>query len=57
MRIRFEDIDRRLEDIWTHLIGAEFNKERAKLLMGFNVKIKDSRKITKASMDLWNLNP
>lgn len=54
MRIHFEDIDNSLEDIWNHLIRTKFNKERAALLKGLNVQMKDTHIITQAGKDLWN---
>jgi len=41
LRIRFEDINDRLEEIWTHLIGDGFDKRRADMLIKLNIQMVD----------------
>lgn len=52
-RIHVNDIDNRLEEIWAYLIGTPFNRQRADLLTGFNVQMKNTSVITKMGSDLW----
>lgn len=41
MRVPFDEIDAYLPEIWGHLIGTEYDAERAELLMSLNVQIQD----------------
>ena len=41
LRIPFDDIDDRLEEIWGHLIGTPFDKQRADLLKKLKIEVKD----------------
>ena len=52
-RIHINDIDNRLEEIWAYLMGTPFDRQRADLLTGFNVQMKNTTVITKMGRDLW----
>lgn len=41
LRIPFDDIDHRLEEIWVHLVGNGFDRQRADLLTKLNVQVND----------------
>ena len=45
MRIHYDDIDDRLEDIWKHLIGDGFNQQRADMLCKLDIKVNDPHDI------------
>lgn len=52
-RIHIDDIDNRLEEIWNYLIGTPFDCERAALLTGFNVQMKNTSIMTQMGKDQW----
>ena len=39
LRINRDDINERLPEIWSHLIGEGYNEDRAKMLIKFNVQV------------------
>lgn len=41
LHVHFNDINQRLEDIWTYITDLPFNTERAKMLMGFDVQVRN----------------
>jgi len=41
LRIRYEEINIRLADIWAHVVGSPFNQRRADMLIKMNVQIID----------------
>lgn len=41
LHIPFEDINSRLEEIWDYVSPAQFNEKRAKMLIGFDVQVRD----------------
>ena len=43
MRVRFNDINNRLEEIWAYLIGTPFDRKRAELLCSMNIQIAGAR--------------
>ena len=51
LRIKFDDIDDRLEEIWDYLIGTPFDKRRAEILKRLRIEIKDPFDFNMDSMD------
>ena len=45
LRVGFGDIDDRLDEIWSHLIGTPYNKERGDMLKNLNIQVKDPHSI------------
>jgi hypothetical protein len=45
LRIRYDDIDNRLQEIWEYLIGDGYNKQRANLLKKLNIQVQDPHDI------------
>lgn len=57
LRIPFDDIDKRLPEIWSHLIGDGFDKRRADMLVKFRVEVMDPFDIDQvAASTLFNEN-
>lgn len=55
LRVKYDDIDQRLPEIWEHLIGTEYDSERAELLKSLKVEIKDPHAFNLDAMtNLWN---
>ena len=54
LRIKFDDIDERLPEIWDHLIGTPYDLERAELLKRMKIELKDPFAFNLDSMtNLW----
>jgi hypothetical protein len=52
LHIEFDDIDNRLEDIWSYLTNnTPFNTERTELLKNFNIQVKDPLDIDIVAMN------
>jgi hypothetical protein len=41
LRIHYDDINSKLQDIWEHLIGEGYDKQRAQMLIKLNVQVTD----------------
>lgn len=41
MRIAFDEINDKLEEIWSHLIGTPYDKQRGEMLKRMNVQVTD----------------
>lgn len=41
LRVHYDDINDRLEDIWTHLIGDGFDRQRADMLIKLDIQVTD----------------
>lgn len=55
LRVKYEDIDDRLEEIWGHLIGTSFDPERAEMLKQLNIQVSDVHNVDEeAAVRLWN---
>ena len=51
LHIPFDDIDDRLEDIWTYLTDKPFDHERAEMLKDFNIQVKSVEKMDFDAME------
>ena len=52
LRIRLENLDNSLEEIWTYLIGTSYNKERGDLLKNMNIQTNNFNYDIKAAGEL-----
>ena len=41
MRVQFDDIDKKLPEIWQHLIGTPYDEKRGELLQRMKIEVKD----------------
>jgi len=55
LRIHVGEIDKKLPEIWSHLIGSPFDYDRAQLLIALNIQVKNPYAINQeAAIKLWN---
>lgn len=50
LHVHIDDINDNLEEIWNYVTDEEFNKERADMLIGLDVQIRDVYSIDEESM-------